>query len=1019
MIEQLAVRISGKGKKLGSGVLYHSSKSECCYVYTCAHVLEGSGEWLLEMEIRGHECRVEADAVEAVCIETQQDIAVLRFLCPEELRDTEDEKEDPVFVLGSAAVGEALVGFGYPQCMNYAELAFDRDVLKAKVKAVSRDKTKLQLRLDAADLNQADRDSELTGFSGTGLFREDAETGERILCGLLQKGRNSAARNIAYALSSYTLLRVLRQYQVELPEDIEAGLAEEPVELMPFTALPKRSGTELDREACEEYIDLKVKAADGLKGNEALAYWDEIFQNAAFAKAPIEKQYRVWDKYLQLLYMEDHREKFWEVTENFQKFYPDAEPSFYLSRKADMYWRQEEYAEADICAQRALLQEPEESRYVVQSVLTEAFAQEQKEWKEIKSRLVYPDGTLNLTAKSVEILEYADQVLEVIAIRRFHLAEEGLFFAKRAYERRKREDLKEDLANSYYLAAVEEMTMPDGKLNIHKKNAEYLNQSREYYRCVFDKAEGTERKALLQRQGSNYFRCLSLLNDVSAMRHIYKEVCEACPDDKEIVKMMSHAVTQWGSYDEEEVQELPETTKKLLQAQTALSSAEHKYRDGFYEEAYILYHQAGAIFEELEKQTDETDISHKDIYVQLMNVYYFLTVYYGENNQEKFEQCYQKFAACDVTEAEKQNMQFFRQELQGDLEGAAKGFAELADREDTLEAYNQLLHFYTRHGDREAQRRLYEYMVSRKGYLIEEDEEYFYRNYIDFYLYQCMDPLHAMEGFLKYGNKIKDIQARQYLEMQLRNFSGDFGDMERFLELNEKLYKEQWYGKVRYQGMKALYHLHNGQYEQALEDYEGFWNSKEGIVPLAQNLILRLNHKIPPVGGASVFNPYTVQDVLQNMQYIPKNRNKRTEKIRKELQAGRIVADAWALYILAYRGQLEELQHFSEVYVTYNTHTWLMQELLTDEDARIRQILYALQHWDNIHLRCPAMEAQVHFRKNLRGGWIEEHANICMANELHIPLIIGRYMQNIDMGDCWRYLIGIEELQDWLSGDKG
>ena len=1013
MIEQLAVRIIGKGKKLGTGVFGYPVNSTWCYVYTCRHVLGSACELELELELQECEYKVESDALETACMDEQQDLAVLRFRKPE---GWQDMLEEGVFALGNAVPGDRLQGFGYPECVNHAELAFDRDMLEVQVKAVSKDRTSLQLRLDAVNLNQANRGSELAGFSGTGLFKIDKKTGKKLLCGLFREGQNDAARNIAYAVSSQSLLNVLRQNQLEQPESIDLTFADEPAGTVQLIELPERGGTGMDRETCEDYIELKIKEAEKLTGNEAFERWNEIFRSNAFRNISEKKQYEAWDEYLMLLYREDRQEEFRKAVEDFEEQYKEDTPAFFFSRKADMLWRLERYEEADCYAQKALAQEPDNDRYVVQTVLTEAFAEKQCSWEEIKSRLTYPDGTVNLSTQKPEILEYADQTLEVIAIRIFRNAKEGLFFANRAYERRKSEDIKEDLANCYYLAAVEEMTDSDGRLDIHKKNAEYLNRSRSYYREIFDKADGQERKALMRRQGGNYFRCLNLLNDVGAMRHIYREVRAAWPDDAEIAKMMNHAVTQWGNYDEAEVQELPEATKKLLQAQTAMNNADHKYRDGFREEAYLLFHQAGALFEELEGQTEEESISRKDIYIQLMNVYYFLSVYFQEDYQEKFEQYYQKFMACDVTETEKQNMQLFRQELQGDIEGAAKGFAEFADREDTLAAYNQLLHFYTRQGDRESVRRLYEYMIARKGYLIEEDEEYFYRNYITFFLYQCLDPVRAMDSFLKYGNKIQDKAAREYLEMQLRNYSGDFGDMERFLALNEKFYQEQWYPEVHYQGMKALYHLHNGQYEQAFDDYQNFWNRKDGIVPLAQNMILRLNGKIPPLGGNSVFNQDTVRDVLQNKQYIPRNPEGREEKVRKSLQSGKIIVDAWALYILAYQGKLEDLKSFSEVYVTYNTHSWLMQELLVAENGEIRRILHALHHWDNIRLRCPGMAAQVHFRQNLRGGWIEEHANVCMANELHIPLVIGRYLPDVDMGGCWRYLVGVGEMEESVEG---
>lgn len=1007
MTEQLAVRITGNGKKLGSGVFYHPAKSKWCYVYTCAHVLAPVHDWEVAWETEGKEYKIELSA-EAACISEPEDVAVLRFADPVGLPDTAG------FAFGDAEAKEQLWGYGYPVCMDHEELAFDREILRAQVKAVARDGRQIQLRIEAANLNQADRDSELQGFSGTGLFKREEETGRVFLCGLFRNGQNSAARNIAYAVPAQVLAQVLGQYQLEQPENAGKELKDGAGGVMQSILPAERGGAGMDRAACEEYIALKVKEAEKSAGNEADKRWEEILHSAAFDKISRDRQHLVWDKYLQKLYTADRQEEFEKTVRQFRERYPDEEPSFLLSRQADMCWQRGQYEEADRLAQKALAQEPGNDRYAVQAVLTEAFADQESSWEEIKSRLVYPDGTLNLATEKVEILEYAERVLEVVAIRRFQKGKEGLQYALQVYGRRKEKEFEEDLANCYYLAALEEMTTPEGKLDMHKKNAEYLNLSRKYYQSVFDRADKQERRGLMRRQGGNFFRCLNLLNDVTAMRHIYEEVREACPEDVELVKMMNHAATQWGRYDEEETKNLSDTTKKLLQAQSSINDAEHKYRDGFLEEAYLLYHRAGTLFEELEGQTEEAVIARKDIYVPLMNVYYFLTVYYRENYREKFEKCYQKYCACDVSETEKQNMQLFRRELQGDLAGAEKGFAEMAEREDTLEAYNQLLHFYSRQNNREAMRRLYEYMVSRKRYLIEEDEEYFYRNYIGFYLYQCANLPQAMEGFLKYGSKIQDVQAREFLEMQLRNSSGDFGEMERFLALNERLYKEQWYSEIRCQGTKALYHLHNGQYAQAMADYEGCWNSRDGIVPLAQNMILRVNQKIPPIGGNSVFNLVHLQEILQKGQYVPRHPGGRAEKITESLKQGQIIADAWALYILACKGHLELLKGFSKVFVTYNTHTWLLQELLAAENEQIRQILAAFWQWDNIELRCPGLETQLHFRKNLRGGWIEEHANICLANELRVPLVIGRYLQDVDMGDCWKYLIGVEELEAYM-----
>lgn len=67
MIEQLAVRIIGKGKKLGTGVFCYPANSVWCYVYTCRHVLGSACELELELELQECEYKVESDALETAC----------------------------------------------------------------------------------------------------------------------------------------------------------------------------------------------------------------------------------------------------------------------------------------------------------------------------------------------------------------------------------------------------------------------------------------------------------------------------------------------------------------------------------------------------------------------------------------------------------------------------------------------------------------------------------------------------------------------------------------------------------------------------------------------------------------------------------------------------------------------------------------------------------------------------------------------------------------------------------------
>lgn len=232
LIKKVAVRIEakvidGNNEILGSGILWRPhDESEYDYAFTAAHVVEELNEAVCVIRYLDESGKEESIEVENINIckhpgflkksdnSCQKDVAVIRFnkLSSDIIRYY---FEDADFIPS----GDKLIFRGFPECIN------DNDSFKLSAKTDEgsfgendKDIHKFTYSVsNTANLNITDRNSELKGFSGMGLFQEKGNS--MSLIGLHSYGlKNDAPFNEIVGMPINLIIEVCKNKSWDVPK---------------------------------------------------------------------------------------------------------------------------------------------------------------------------------------------------------------------------------------------------------------------------------------------------------------------------------------------------------------------------------------------------------------------------------------------------------------------------------------------------------------------------------------------------------------------------------------------------------------------------------------------------------------------------------------------------------------------------------------------------------------------------------------------------------------------------------
>lgn len=199
-LKKYAVKIFAEGSFTGSGVLWkpEGERKNKLYIFTAAHVIKDRKNIAVQF--------MHDDQLEKIEVQEREIIISEKYNQegdPEDLGIMEIEYDYPEFVTYRIAnwdnnlkkailENKELIMYGYPQQGGYGDsFLLSRSGLMSTYEEVDSEIHMMKYSLCGANINTSERDEELFGFSGTGIFAEIDE--EFILVGIHKGSAGTSA----------------------------------------------------------------------------------------------------------------------------------------------------------------------------------------------------------------------------------------------------------------------------------------------------------------------------------------------------------------------------------------------------------------------------------------------------------------------------------------------------------------------------------------------------------------------------------------------------------------------------------------------------------------------------------------------------------------------------------------------------------------------------------------------------------------------------------------------------------
>lgn len=228
---EIAVKIEDtNGNGRGSGVLWAPRKESLyAYVFTAAHVVNSKETQIRLLDDKHQEVVLISQDVKChsnysyINDRRENDVAVIR------IQNKAWMEKIPNIVFGKDYNHINIIGRGFPQNASDLNFILSGQALKGRISnSIS---NRFQIKLDPTmSVNQADRDAELEGYSGTGVFHEDRSENELVLLGICTFGQGrDAALGTVNNFSADLISEVCKENNWDLPGyESEAPLSFEP-----------------------------------------------------------------------------------------------------------------------------------------------------------------------------------------------------------------------------------------------------------------------------------------------------------------------------------------------------------------------------------------------------------------------------------------------------------------------------------------------------------------------------------------------------------------------------------------------------------------------------------------------------------------------------------------------------------------------------------------------------------------------------------------------------------------------
>lgn len=1015
--EGYSVLITDNKGGRGTGILFYLEGSNFFYILTCAHVIytaesvsihilipttiDPKEEIITAVKSQFHFSPIDEPKVIGEQSIHTCDIAIIE--CALGNLSLEPTRYS-IFPMTSR---RRVVACGYPQ--GNGPLYYQQDKLSAIVEKILDEETYFLIRVDEGFLNAADREGEMQGFSGSPVWDEEMLDNHRYLFGgLIASGMGSNisrgrinVMNAKYVQSlMYQEFGILMKNRIpNVPENEVAPGYEGVIETQDQIDI-RDSWIENERCKGQTYID-------GLQLQKAILVSQRAIKNSEFQKCTDEQKYKIYTVLLSAYTLSCEYEICDQVIEEMHQAGIGSEKEDII--EAIRYFERLDYNKAEEFAEKALERNPYGNKEkVIMAAICVSKSMEAD--PSILAEFIDPNDQLLIKPKDEREEEFLYYILGLIFCNRFKELRRAIRCLNKSFQIGGNYIVLESLATAYYLYSLRDAYLEIGKDRVDpfKIDQDALGKGRDAFLRVLEAADEMWLKGTIRRVGPLMFKCFCFIQDNFRIYKHYHDLMKyfEFPNQdmlRDIQICYLGVATLREPVNLTEYTGLTEYDRKFFELanllQTSLRMLDHGINIpvsiGELELLNIISEGEKRLRGLMDTQTDDY-IGFDKIHQDFINLYGNGILRYGwqaiSDVKRHFEAIVHplgiEILALYINELEIDNFALSEQEYNRYFES----------KQDVI-SFNELCHFYIRHGKVEKTKELYDSVFDERKFLIENQSEYFYREYIHFYLEYGYDLSVPLRCYVEHHEEIKDYYLRLFFEMELEFASLTFNDPGYMLEKAKILFNEGIIDVQDYNQKCLIINMLNCRPQKA----EEFVDSKHKSDQLRASKYERLlfvwkGYRVDPNvywnsmqkwSLAKLNKIYEDEFWLRPAEKIMDKCNTRNRKL--------IVVDLWAIYYLQKIFRPDIMNRFEKVYITHHTISVALQEINQVNDDDIRRCLINFQNAGNVIIQSPSMKDQLDIRSS-DFTYQEVHQALLLAKILGCPAFVGEFRYLIP--DC-------------------
>lgn len=1011
--ESYSVMITdGQSGRTGTGTLFYAGGSQYFYVLTCAHVIylaEAVDIHMLYTTEDGKTRDVSVSAGkdrfhfspldEPEVVETESrhtcDIAVIEC-------DKGDLPLQPTRYAMCLLTGkDRIIAVGYPSS-NEKKLYYKQSDIGGEVMRILNDADDFVIRVDGKDINTADREADLIGYSGSPVW--DAiklSENKYYLGGLIASCLDvNANGGRVRAMQSRMLQSLMKD---EFGIIIESRLPFVPEsEIAPgYEGSKIVADLQAVRAGWVENEERKVRMhLATLQLKKAAETAKAAIENSEFQKCTIEQKYSVYAVYLDSFRLARDYDIYEGIVEKMHE--QGIRGKNECLRHAMRYFEAFELEEAKKYVEEALRINPNGNQERLLSLAIKLELDKDSTVSAL-SEVLGDDDQLLLKPvnQSEEVALY--QMLGYILGNRFRETGRAIRCLNRAYQLGADPFVLETLGVVYYLHSVRNAFIDDESdlvdpLRIMQGEIE---KARDALLRVFSLADEMWLRGMFRRAGLQIFKCFFFLHDNFRIYKHYKDVMKYFdfPDLKskrDIQICYLDVAIRKEQIDLGTFDALTEQDRLYYGLIQLLNEPTRIFECGMLEDSELTEKKLLDILDDAEKRLYELKVfknsdilAYDRLHVTLINLYGNGIIHYQWSASDKVKQ----HMAEIKEQSGKKACELYLRDLQCENpKQLEKEYLDLFERENTIIFFEELIRFYLRHGMIDKAREMYNSVFDERSYLMADLPEYFYRAYIDFIISNRLDLTSAIRCLVEKKKDFKDLYIYLSFEMDLNFATTTFNDPDGMLENSALLLEEGLLDQETYRRRCLIIHMLNCK-PMAAEKYAAWTNGgdpRKGTLEEGELLAWK--------GAPIIENPYWVgmgwRDIEKAYkQYEEEEWLHDPREVLKKCDTEHnktIVVDLWMLFILEMSQKLGCLQVFDVVYVTHSTIAMALLEIVNIRNEDVRSILAAFQIFTSFRFQSPTLEEQLEVR-NPDYEFMEVHSACLLAKEMKCPALIGEF----------------------------